>query len=109
MRQRSVHLCADAYLVLTELGCGRHIAQKLPEIDIGEGEAERARFDARRVEDVADEVGEPRGLVADQCEERFPLLGGELAPTSLQGARGADHRRHRTAELVRDERDEVGA
>ena len=54
-------------------------------------------------------VGEPLGLAGDQLEERLALVRLR-APASAAAASGrADHRRHRRAQLVRDERDEVGA
>ena len=37
------------------------------------------------------------------------MLGRELAPAPLERPRRPDHRGHRAAQLVRDERDEVGA
>ena len=80
----------------------------LREVDVGERETEGSGLDARRVEDVADQRREPRRLVADQREKGLALFRGELAPPSLQCSSCADHGRHGTSQLVRDERDEVG-
>ena len=46
-------------------------------------------------------------LISARKEAR--CSGVELAPALLQRPGGADHGRHRAAQLVRDERDEVGA
>src|SRR5207248_4814370 len=62
-----------------------------------------------RVENIADESREPLRLAADQGEERLALVRRELTPALLQRLRRSDDRRHRRSQLVRDERDEVGA
>ena len=109
VRQRRRQLGREPHLVLADLRGRDRVAHDLGEIDVRERVAERARLDPRGVEHVADERGEPGRLVGDHGEERLPLLGPELAPPLLQRPRGADHGRHRAAQLVRDERDEVGA
>ena len=48
-------------------------------------------------------------LASDRFEEHVNDLARELTPAPLERPRGADHRRHRAAQLVRDERDEVRA
>ena len=58
---------------------------------------------------VPDQVGEPPGLVRDQCEEGLPLIGRQLAPATLQRPRRADHGGHRAPKLMGHERNEVGA
>ena len=85
------------------------VAHERAEVDVAEAVAERARVDARRVEHVADRA--PRAASSRRRSARgsLALVGLQLAPARLQRARGADHRRHRAAQLVRDERDEVGA
>ena len=100
---------AHAHLVLADARRRDRVLDEPREIDVGEAVGERAGLDARRVEHVADERGEPVRLVGDQREERLALAGGERAPAFLQRARGADHGGHRAPQLVRDERDEVGA
>ena len=97
------------HLVLADGGRRDRVADERGEIDVREAVRERPGLDPRRVEHVADQGREPRRLVADQCEERLALLGGQLAPALLQRPRRADHRRHRASQLMRDERDEVGA
>ena len=108
-RQRGRQLGREPHFVLADLGGGDRVAQHLGQIDVAEAVAEGAGLDPRRVEHVADERREPRRLVRDHGEERLALLGPELAPACLQRPGRADHGRHRAAQLVRDERDEVGA
>src|SRR5919106_4969404 len=106
-RQRA-QLRRDADLVVAERDGRRRLAYELLEVDVGEGVREGARLDSRRVEDVGDERGETTRLLLDEGEKRLALLGCELAPTLAQGRRASDNRRHRSPQLVRDERDEVG-
>ena len=108
-RQRAANRRDDRHVLLRERRRLDGLADDSAEIDVLEAVAERPRLDPRGVEDVADERREPRRLVADQREERLALLGGQHPPAVLQRPRRADHRRHRAAQLVRDERDEVGA
>ena len=96
-RQRGTDLRDDAHLVLADLDRVDDVVHDAADVDVAEGVAERPGLDSRRVEDVADQVGEPRRLVADQREERLPLVGRQLAPPALQRPRRADHGRHRTA------------
>ncbi len=98
-----------SHLVLADRRGGHGVLDDAHEIDVREAVGERAGLDARRVEHVADERGEPVGLVRDQGEECLSLSGRERAPALLQRPGGADHGGHRAPQLVRDERDEVGA
>ena len=79
------------------------------DVDVVEHVRERAGLDPRRVEHVLDQRRQPARLVRDQREKRRAVLGRELAPALLERLRGSDHRRHRAAQLVRHERDEVRA
>ena len=92
-----------------ELGGGDRLVDEPGELDLAERVAERSGVDPRGVEHLADERGEPVGLVGDQGEEGVALLVREVAPALLERSRRADHGGHRRAHLVRDERDEVGA
>ena len=97
-----------AHLVLAERDDGGRLPDELLDVHRVEGVRERPRLDARGVENVADEVGEPGGLALDQAEERLALLRRQLAPTAVEGLGAADHRGHRRAQLVRDHGHEVG-
>ena len=108
-RERGRDAGRHAHLVLAERDDGRRLPDELLDVDGVEGVRERPGLDARRVEDVADEVGEPRGLALDQAEERLALLLRQLAPAAVQRLGAADHRGHGRAQLVRDHGDEVGA
>ena len=99
----------EPHFVLADLGGGDRVAQTSARSTSREAVAEGAGLDPRRVEHVADERRETGRLVRDHGEKRLALLGPELAPARLQRPSRADHGRHRAAELVRDERDEVGA
>ena len=69
-------LGGDAHLVLPELRGRRPPPRRSSaEVDVAEAVAERPGLDPRRVEHVADQLGEPSRLVADQREERLALLG----------------------------------
>ena len=87
----------------------RSVEDELRNVDVLEAIAERPCLEPRRVEDIGDEIGEPVRLVGDEREERLPLLGAQQPPPLLQRPRRADHGSHRAAQLVGDERDEVGA
>ena len=108
-RQGGRQLGRELHLVLADLGGCDRVAQHFGQVDVAEAVAEGAGLDPRGVEHVADERRQPRRLVCDHGEERLALLGPKLAPARLQRPCGADHGRHRAAQLVRDERDEVGA
>ena len=74
-RQLPGHRRDDRHLVLREHRRLDGVADELGDLDILEAVAERPRFEPRGVEDVGDEVREPRRLVGDEGEERLPLLG----------------------------------
>ena len=57
----------------------------------------------------SDQGREPARLVADHRQEGGSLIVSQLSPASLKRSRRSEHGRHRASELVRDERDEVGA
>ena len=109
-RERGRDARRHAHLVLPEGDDGGRLADELLDVHGVEGVRERARLDARRVEDVADQVGEPRGLALDQRRG------------TTRAAPGVSSRQRRfsvcaqpiteaigRAQLVRDHRDEVGA
>ena len=108
-RDRPDHARAHLHLVLA-YGSGRDGVFYQPlQVDVREAEGERPRFDARGVEHVADQAGEPVRLVRDQCEERLALVGVEHAPAAVKRSGRPDDGGHRAAKLVRDEGDEVRA
>ncbi len=108
-RERSSHRGDDRHFLLREHRRLDGLVDDATQIDLVEAIAERPRLDARRVEDVADELGQPRRLVADERKKRLALSRRQHPPPVLQCPGGADHCRHRAAQLVRDERHEVGA
>ena len=109
LRQRTVHLGGHAHLVLTELRGGDDLAQQIREIDV----AKLKLNVPASIRDVSStspiSSAETGRLVADEREKRLTLLHAQLAPPCLQCPGRADDRRHRAAQLVGDERDEVGA
>ena len=72
--------------VAGELGGGDRLVDEPGEIELAERVAERPGVDPRGVEHLADERGEPVGLVGDQREERVALLGREVAPALLRAS-----------------------
>jgi hypothetical protein len=107
--QRLDHHGRHSQLVVRHLDHRRRLADEIGHVDLAERVGERARLDARGVEDVADHRGEPSGLLLDQREKGLALLRGELPPAGPERGGAPDDRRHRGAQLVGDERDEVGA
>ena len=108
-RERPAHDGPDSHLVLAERRRRDSFLRQLADVDVVEAVGERPRLDARRVEDVRDQVGEPPRLPGDQREERAPPRRCELAPALFERLCGSDHRRHRAAQLVGHEGDEVRA
>jgi hypothetical protein len=64
---------------------------------------ERARLEARHVEQVAHEAGEAVGLVVDAAQHRAPRLGVEGIALGQQRAAGAGDDRERRAQVVAHE------
>jgi hypothetical protein len=58
-RQRAAHLRPHPHLVLGEIGRRGDVARQLRQVDVAKRESERSCFEARRVQDVSDEVREP--------------------------------------------------
>jgi len=79
-RQRLDHARRHRNLVGSERDHGRGLANEVANVDVPEDVGERSRLDPRRVEDVADQGRQPSRLLLDEREERFALLGGQLAP-----------------------------
>ena len=85
------------------------LADQLRDVDIVEDVGQRVGVDARRVEGLGEQGRQTLGLAVDHGEQLRALLRRELALALLQRLGGADDRRERRADVVGEDRDELGA